>query len=131
MTETRGFTLLEVLVALAVVAIALAAVIRIGGSAALNAARLEDKTFADWVALNRLEELRLATSWPSTGSLSGTEEMGGRVWRWTQRVQSTEDEYVRKVEIQVARDDAPDAPVDSVTGFVGRPPPASPGQRGG
>ncbi len=125
MAEARGFTLLEVLVALAIVAIALAAVVRIGGTAALNAARLEDKTFADWVALNRLEELRLATTWPSTGSLSGSEEMGGRVWRWTQQVQNTDDESVRKVEIQVASDDARDAPIDSLVGFVGRPPPAS------
>ncbi len=122
MTNSRGFTLLEVLVALTIVAVALAALVRIGGTSSLNAARLEEKSFANWVALNRMEELRLAADWPTPGSASGTEEMGGRVWRWTQTVQSTDDDHVRKVEIAVALDDDPKDSVITLVGFVGQPP---------
>ena len=128
MTEARGFTLLEVLIALTVVAVALAAAVRIGGTASINAARLEGKTFGHWVAMNRMEELRAERLWPGTGTRSGTEEMAGRIWEWRQRVENTADPNVRRVEIEVTRDDEPDAVLAVLTGFVGRPP-ARPGLR--
>ncbi len=55
----RGFTLLEVLVALAVLAIAMAALIKTGGENTRSAAYLRDKTLAQWVAMNVIAEQRL------------------------------------------------------------------------
>jgi general secretion pathway protein I len=127
-SEARGFTLLEVLIAMAVVAIALAAAVRIGSTASVNAGRLEGKTFAHWVAMNRMEELRAEGGWPGTGTRSGTEEQGDRIWEWTRRVESTADADVRRVEIEVARDDEPDKVLAVLTGYLGRPP-ARPGLR--
>ena len=117
----RGFTLLEVLIALAVVAVALAASVRMGSTASINAARLEGKTFAHWVAMNQMEELRAKRAWPGTGTRSGTEEMGKRLWRWTRRVESTEDADVRRVEVEVALDEEPDDVLSVLTGYLGQP----------
>ena len=59
MKTLRGFTLLEVLVALAVIAIALASIIKAVGTGAANASYLRDKTFAHWVAANRLAQMQI------------------------------------------------------------------------
>ncbi|HEX2238999.1 MAG TPA: type II secretion system minor pseudopilin GspI, partial [Gammaproteobacteria bacterium] len=59
MKTVRGFTLLEVLVALAVIAIALASIIKVVGTGAANAGYLRDKTFAHWVAANRLVQMQI------------------------------------------------------------------------
>lgn len=117
----RGFTLLEVMVALAVVAIALTAVLSSSGRTVRNAAELRDRTIAQWVAENRLAELRLESGWPSTGRTRGQAEMAGRDWFWTMRVAETEDEDLRRVEVEVARDRADDDGVFTMLGFVGRP----------
>jgi len=121
MSESRGFTLIEVLVAMTVVAIALAATVRISSNSSSNAARLEGKTFGHWVAVNRLEEIRLEASWPPASSRSDTEEMGGRVWRWTQKTEQTADPNVRRVQITVAPDENQEDVQASLTGFIGRP----------
>jgi len=121
MSEARGFTLIEVLVAMTVVAVALAATVRISGNSSSNAARLEGKTFSHWVAVNRLEEIRLEASWPPADNRSGTEEMGGRVWRWTQKTEQTADPNVRRLQITVAPDQDHEDVQATLTGFVGRP----------
>ena len=64
----RGFTLLEVLVALAVVAIALGAGIKAAGSNIDNAAYLRDRTLAHWVAMNKLAEMETMKKFPSPGT---------------------------------------------------------------
>ena len=120
--QERGFTLLEVLIALTVVAVALAAAVRTGSTASVNAAHLEGKTFAHWVAMNRMEELRAERIWPSVGTRSGTEDLGGRVWAWTQRVERTEDANVQRVEIEVEPDDRDEGVLAVLTGYLGRPP---------
>lgn len=57
--DERGFTLLEVLVALAILAIALGALIKAGSTNTANAVYLRDKTFAHWVALNTITEMQV------------------------------------------------------------------------
>jgi general secretion pathway protein I len=117
-----------VLVAMTVVAVALAATVRIGSSASANAARLEGKTFGHWVAVNRLEEIRIEHTWPPATSRSGTEEMGGRVWRWTQETEETADPNVRRLEITVAPDEDTADIQATLTGFIGRPSVEIPGR---
>src|SRR5699024_10415566 len=90
-TRTAGFTLIEILVALAVLAIALGAVIAAAGRYADNAAYLREKTLATWVARNRLAQFMLAPSWPDTGHSDGDARMGEKRWWWRADVSQTPD----------------------------------------
>ncbi|MCP4040639.1 MAG: type II secretion system minor pseudopilin GspI [Gammaproteobacteria bacterium] len=114
----RGFTLLEVLVALAVVAIALAAAVKAVGVNADNAAYLRDKTIAHWIALNRITEQQLLEEWPSPGTSSGTAAMAGNDWSWEVTVSETSDSDVRKIVAGVGYDTDPGSILTSVTGYL-------------
>lgn len=96
-----GFTLIEVLVALAVLAFAMAAIVRSTSTAAGNAAHLRDRTLAQWVAINKVTELQLDPEWPAVGVNSGNYEMAGRDWRWEAKVSGTDDETVRRLDVTV------------------------------
>lgn len=100
----QGFTLVEVLVAVAVLAVALAAVISGMARQAGNAAHLKEKTIALWVAHNRLTELALEPGWPAIGSSDGDAEMAGVRWRWEIDVSETADPKVRRADIRVRLD---------------------------
>lgn len=100
----RGFTLLEVLAAVAVLALALGATITGASQYTANATYLRDKAVASWVARNKLVELHLLPTWPEVGKSDGVEEMAGRKWRWRQEVQKTPDNNVRRIDVYV---DAP------------------------
>jgi len=124
MKAARGFTLIEVLVALAIVAIGMAAVLEALTSSANTAAFLQDKTFADWVALNRLETLRLSGNFPATGSSSDHVDYAGQSWQWQQKVTTTQIPDVREIEVDVRPADS-SAGEDrgwyaTATGFVGK-----------
>lgn len=115
-----GFTLLEVLVALAVLAMALGALVRAGSEQAAALDHLRDRAFAEWVAANRLAELRLENGWPETGTRSGTTRMGGWEWHWRLSVSDTQDAEIRRMEVEVRADpDHPD-PMVTLAGFSGR-----------
>lgn len=107
-THARGFTLIEVLVALAVLAIALAAVLRTMGQSIDLAADLRERTLALWVAQERAAALQLANTWPSLDTTKGTAEMGGREWEWQQQATSTEVAEMRRVDIEVRAPRSPD-----------------------
>ena len=120
MKRVIGFTLLEVLVALAVLAIAMAAVIKVSVSNTSNTAYLKEKTFAHWIAVNKANELRLAEGWPSVGNKKGSIVMATQEWRWQLKVSNTPDKNIRRMDIEVQheRELGGRAPV---TAFMGRP----------
>lgn len=107
MQRGHGFTLLEVLVALAILAAALAAAIRAGGTASQTATDLRLRTLAGWVAENRIAELRARALWPEPGEAGGEVRMGGHNLHWRQVVSSTMNSRFRRVEIAVAPAGAP------------------------
>ncbi|VAX09533.1 hypothetical protein MNBD_GAMMA26-321 [hydrothermal vent metagenome] len=100
-----GFSLLEVLVALAVLAIAMAALIEATGRSVSNQARLENKTVAHWVAQNQLALLRVADDTPALGGQQGVEKMAGRTWDWQAQLSQTADLDVMRVEVEVRMED--------------------------
>ncbi len=118
--RVRGFTLIEVLVALAVFAIAITALVQAGTRRADNVGYLRDRTLANWIASDRITALRLEGGWPEVGTQEGEVEMAGRAWYWTARVEATPEEAVRRVEVEVSKK-ADAEPVSSVTGYLGRP----------
>lgn len=88
MGNSKGFTLLEVIVAMAVAAIGLAGVIKVAGGNAYNAQYLQEKTFAQWVAMNQITELRVKNDFPAIGKKTGDMEMAGRKWYWQQETKA-------------------------------------------
>ena len=101
--STRGFTLVEVLVALAVLAIALAAVMRAMGQAVDTTVSLREHEIALWVAQNRLAEHQMRQDWPAADTIDGEAEMGGGKWYWREQVSTTPEPKLRRIEITVRR----------------------------
>lgn len=96
-----GFTLVEVLVAMAVLAIALAAVMRVVTQAIDTTAALRDRTIALGVAEDRLALHRLQNAWPALDTFDGVRAQGGREWVWREKVASTEIADFRRIEVEV------------------------------
>lgn len=110
MNRGRGFTLVEVMVALAVVAIALPATLFALSQHVDATAYLRDKSLARMVASNKLEELRILSrarrSLPS-GEQSGIASMAGRDWYWRVSSKPTVSDNLFQFEIDVAADEDP------------------------
>ena len=99
---TRGFTLVEVLVALAIVAVALGAGFQAAGSLADNAERLADVSAAQWCADNQLTNLKLAKQFPGVGDSEFSCDQLGRGYKGTLAVRPTPNLNVRRVDANVA-----------------------------
>ena len=80
-----GFTLLEVMVALAIVAIGLIAAFNGIIQMAHSTSFLRERALADWIAMNQITEIRLSESFPDVGRFDGDSEFAGRNWRWRSR----------------------------------------------
>jgi general secretion pathway protein I len=97
----NGFTLLEVLVALAVFAVAAIALMRVSESQLQLSSRLEDKTFAHWVALNMVSEMQSNQDWPELGEQTGKVTMAGREWKIVVKTAVTPISRVRRIDVTV------------------------------
>ncbi len=118
----RGFTLLEVMVALAVLAISLGALSRGVSSYLGNASYLQERTLATWVAENRIAELQAFNIWPKPDTTKGSSMMAGREWHWVQEVSTLQDlPDNRQVRIQVFTDPDAESPVATLIALLGRP----------
>ena len=121
-TDHPGFTLIEVLVALAIVAIALLAALRVAGQGANNAGDLRARLFAGWIASDRLAEHRARSEWLSLGIRGGTQRQGGIEFTWREEVVTTPNPAFRRVDIFVYA--APDTSrfLAHLVGFSVNPP---------
>jgi general secretion pathway protein I len=100
-----GFTLIEVVVALAIVVLGLAAVLGALSSSASAIMYLRDKTFAQWVALNQIATVRLTAQQqnqpPQTGDTNGDVDLAGRKWHWLQKVTPAEVPGMVRIDVSV------------------------------
>ncbi|HXZ59667.1 MAG TPA: type II secretion system minor pseudopilin GspI [Steroidobacteraceae bacterium] len=102
----RGFTLIEVLVALAIVTVGMAAVLGTVSSSADTEVYLRDKTFANWVALNQIAQVRVSGQLPAPGKSDGDSEFAGRKWHWHQEVTTTQVPGMVRMDVSVRPADA-------------------------
>jgi general secretion pathway protein I len=115
-----GFTLIEVLVALVIVAFGIGALLTTLTAAADNVSFLRDKSFAEWVALNRVSQLRLALVQAAVGEAGGETQFAGTQWKWTQKITDPGIAGLRRIDVSVARADAKDeTTIATAYGFVG------------
>lgn len=121
MRRARGFTLIEVLIALVVVALALLALTQTASSQVRAFDGLRERALAGWVAANVLSETRLATPMPPIGRSDGRVRFADRDWRWTLDVAATEDAAIRRMDVAVRLGDA-EAASASLTGFASAQP---------
>lgn len=98
--RAAGFTLLEVLIALAIVALSAGALLGAVTSSASNVIYLKDKTLSEWVSLNRLTEIRMATDMPAAGRRKGNTVMGGMRWEWEEEVTQLPVQGMFRVEVR-------------------------------
>lgn len=103
--SAAGFTLVEVLVALAIVALALSAGVKAAGALTDNAQRLADVSAAHWCADNALSGLRLARTLPGLGDTSFECSQLGTVYRGRLVTQNTPNPNFRRVDAMVADSD--------------------------
>jgi general secretion pathway protein I len=97
----RGFTLIEVLVALAIVTVGMAAVLGTLTSSADTVVYLRDKTFANWVALNQIALVRISGQLPAPGKSDGDTDFAGRKWHWHQEVNTTQVPGMVRMDVSV------------------------------
>ncbi len=109
--------MLEVLVALVVVAVALAALARAGAQALDTQAALEERTFALWVADAVLAEIRLEQG-SAPGRLQGERRMGERDWIWRALIQPAPGGELVRVDVAVHAGSLSEAPILTHTGFL-------------
>lgn len=118
-----GFTLIEVMLALSIFGLAALAGVKAATDNLNSVGFIQDKTFARYVAANRLAVLSLSTRWPPENNETGSERNGDKEWFWQQQVQQTAMSDFRAVTIRVS--DRPftaedDSSVYSLTRYVGR-----------
>jgi len=116
-----GFTLLEMLVALAVLAIALLAALRASSAGVQNTAEIRNRLLAGWVAQNRLAEHLARRDWLPIGVVHGDEDQGGLHFRWEEKIVGTPNFQFRRIEIRVFAEREPDHALASLTGFMVKP----------
>ncbi len=121
MIGQRGFTLIEVLAALAVLALTLGAILSATAHYGRNAVYLQERMVAGWIAHNQLVESSLEPEWPAIGRKNGRIEMSSRTWYWEREVQTTPDDEVRRITVRVRNDTEQEAWLSILKAFFAKP----------
>lgn len=120
-----GFTLIEVMVALAIIAIALGSLIKASGNHTYSASYLKSKTLAHYVAMNEVTRLKLAQTWPDLGNEHKSTELAGIEWFWTRTVEKTADETgnIRSVRFTIYQDEDRKQNLTTLQAYLSKPEP--------
>ena len=116
--STRGFTLIEVIIALVILAIALAAAARAASVATVSAEESKLRTLATWVAQNQVALLTATRSFPGSGTAAGKSTLGGITFDWQQTTSDTPNAAFRKIETRVFRPNDPQTLTNLTTYLV-------------
>jgi general secretion pathway protein I len=118
----KGFTLIEILVSLAIIAISLGAIISTSGTQAQQASYLKQKSIAHWVAMNEITKLQITNTFPDLGDTKGSAEMANHEWFWTRTTKELAiTKKVREVSFQVYADKQRKNKLTQLTGSVSAP----------
>jgi len=104
LARPTGFTLIEVLVALVIVAVGMSALMGALSSSAKTVVYMQDKTFAEWVALNQIASVRIILQKgqiPPTGNTNGDTDLANRTWHWRQEVVDSQVPGIRRIDVKV------------------------------
>lgn len=115
--KSRGFTLLETLIGLVVLALALVALSRTAASQVSAFSELRERTLAGWLAQDVLTQTRLTTQYPTVGKNDGRRRYANRDWRYEVEVQDTDVDHIRRIDVRVF-DGADPVALGSLTGFA-------------
>jgi len=115
----RGFTLVEILVALAIIAVALTTGLRALAQAADGAGALKQRTLALWVAQNRVAAAQLESPWPAPGRRDGSDTEGNVTFAYVETIFATQNPAFRKIEVVVTEPGVPDYALARLVGFLG------------
>lgn len=115
----KGFTLLEVLIAMAILAMAGVAVMKAGSQHMTGLIMLKDVTYSSWVAENRMVEIQLEGKFPPANNKKGKMEMAGREWFWKQSVEKVTDKSMRQVTVEVRYKEDDKEPMYQLTTYMG------------
>ena len=115
--NSRGFTLLETLIGLVVLALALVALSRTAASQVNAFSDMRERTVAGWLAQDVLTQTRLTTQFPATGKSDGRRRYANRDWRYEVEVQNTDVDNIRRIDVRVF-DGADATPMASLAGFA-------------
>jgi len=119
-SRSAGFTLLEVMVALGIAALSLTAVTAAMSQMVDAANSMKERTYASWIAQNKIAELRLSNIVPDVSEDSGEVEYAGLEWTWSSTISETGVENLYRVDVAVSFADS-DEVIRTVTGFIGEP----------
>ena len=116
--KQSGFTLLEVMLAMAVFAIAGVALLGVADNNYRHISHLEEQMFANWVASNQLVEVSLDKTWPPKNNRKGKVEMAGRTWYWQQKVIKTNNKELRSLVMEVRLNEEDELVTASLMAFL-------------
>lgn len=116
----RGFTLLELLVALAIFATAGVAIIQSSSNHMRTVWQLEELTIASYVANNQLQQAMLETQWPPKETQQGEVTMANRNWSWRLRSTTVPDPDLRELTVAVSLAEQPETVLYQLKTYIGR-----------
>lgn len=117
---SRGFTLIEVMLAMAIFSIAGIALLSVADNNFKNISHLENKVLANWIASNQLVAANLEQKWPPKNNKRGTIEMAGQEWFWLQKVIKTSDKNMRSVVIEIRNKEDQKLAVTSMMTYISK-----------
>jgi len=126
--RNKGFTLLEVMVAMVIVSLGIIAVFGQINQSVAGASYLRSKTLAHWIAIDQITEIRLKQAYPAVNERTDELEMAGILWQYTIKVSDMPElpaGNLRRIDVSVAFEDTPKSILATATGFITIPGPGA------